>query len=512
MLRRKYTVFPNKTMSAIAQIPIVTGLNSNGFKKVSWHFEPELEQQFQASHYANIQPILRITTFCLAVLFALYVWRDYHDTGSLNVALSTATPFLFFTSVFALLRVPIFERYWKSFILIGGISSAVIALHSQASFMSMIHPPSALNEDTFGTASLFFGQQIRFFMICLALMHLPFKWSIVLNVLLLCIGFGEFTIEIMGGLMSSEQIGRFLQFTIPVGLAMVLGAWVEERLSRSAFQANYRLAQLQEEEHCKRVETEGMLRVLSQSIGSIVHDLGNPLTSVQSGVQTLDYLLSRDDFDDRETLRELAQVANQGSEMLDYLRLSLMEQTRVLEGQPAVVEAKPVGVKNIVELGARFQKPFISANRKPVFDVSEECLICADQMKLTTVFMNLIGNSLKYSDQQIQVRWQRVEEKKMLLVAVCDQGTKGVGLTETNAKKLFTPFRRLEAHKAIDGTGLGLMSIKNIVSAHGGEVWIEGYADGTPDSPHFSTGCSDYPPSLIEGFLTAFVVSCPLAD
>jgi len=58
---------------------------------------------------------------------------------------------------------------------------------------------------------------------------------------------------------------------------------------------------------------------------------------------------------------------------------------------------------------------------------------------------------------------------------------------------------------------LGLLSVQKIVEAHGGEVFIEGFADGAPDSLHFSTALKSYPAMLDEKHRTAFVVTCLLA-
>lgn len=81
--------------------------------------------------------------------------------------------------------------------------------------------------------------------------------------------------------------------------------------------------------------------------------MGNPLTSVQMGASTLDLFLDHDESD-KATLKEFTAIINRGAQMLNFLRLSLIEQTRVLEGQPIPVELKPVSVANIVEMGAEF--------------------------------------------------------------------------------------------------------------------------------------------------------------
>lgn len=97
-------------------------------------------------------------------------------------------------------------------------------------------------------------------------------------------------------------------------------------------------------------------------------------------------------------------------------------------------------------------------------------------MKLVTVLMNLIGNALKYSDAEVRVSWR--ERDGLLQLAVMDEGHQERGLSREEAARLFVPFGRLETHAAIEGTGLGLLSVQKIIEAHGGAVWIEGTGDG----------------------------------
>lgn len=225
----------------------------------------------------------------------------------------------------------------------------------------------------------------------------------------------------------------------------------------------------------------------------------------------------------------------------NYLRLSLIEQTRVLEGKPTPVDLRPITLCALVESGARFQKPHTISGREVQVE-REDARIYADEMKMVTVFMNLIGNALKYSDGTVRVAWRQGTESegseaqdesgaiagtensakigteigtKILQIAVLDEGTQGKGITQEQASKLFRAFGRLETHAAIEGTGLGLLSVQKIVEAHGGEVFIEGYLDGTPASSLFSTAKQIYP-SMLESFegayRTAFVLTCPLAS
>lgn len=179
-----------------------------------------------------------------------------------------------------------------------------------------------------------------------------------------------------------------------------------------------------------------------------------------------------------------------------------------MEGKPVPVELKPARVRAIVEAGAGFQKPRVAAGHTLSLE-GEELSICADEMKMVTVLMNLIGNALKYSDGPVCVTWRAHEET--LLLGILDVGTDGQGITREQAARLFQAFGRLETHAAIEGTGLGLLSVQKIVEAHGGEVFIEGHEGGNADSSRFSTAKANYPSLLQEPFRTAFVFTCPLA-
>ena len=281
-----------------------------------------------------------------------------------------------------------------------------------------------------------------------------------------------------------------------------------ERSQRREFLETYLLERERDEERDKRQHTENMLHVLSQAIGGIVHDLGNPLTNVQTGAQTLRYFVEDEDSaPDRETVLEFSEIILDGAQMLNYLRLSLMEQTRVLESKPIPIELAKTSLRRIAEAGAQYQKPKFVAGRKiqlPEDDVE----LLADEMKLITVFMNLIGNALKYSDGPVRIASKTHGET--LLVGIIDRGKKGRGISPEQAQKLFVPFGRLDTHSNIEGTGLGLLSVRAIAQAHNGDIYIEGREDGTPASAAFSTAKEAYPTLLQDGDCTAFILACPL--
>jgi signal transduction histidine kinase len=283
-------------------------------------------------------------------------------------------------------------------------------------------------------------------------------------------------------------------------------AFRNERAQRSKFAEQLLLTQERHQEHQKLEQTEKMLHVLGQAIGSIAHDLGNPLTIVHGSAETLKYLIKEDALD-KKTELEFLEMIMDGAQMLNYLRLSLMEQTRVLEGKPILVELQATDVRHLVEAGARYQQPKFSAGRHIAME-GENLGLLVDTTRFITVFMNLIGNAFKYSDGEVKVTWRTDEGR--VLVGVLDQGQKGRGISQAQAERLFVPFGRLDTHTQVEGTGLGLLSVRKIVEAHEGEAYIEGKTDGAMDSSIFSSAQGSYPRVLQDGFCTAFVTAFPL--
>jgi light-regulated signal transduction histidine kinase (bacteriophytochrome) len=96
-----------------------------------------------------------------------------------------------------------------------------------------------------------------------------------------------------------------------------------------------------------------------------------------------------------------------------------------------------------------------------------------DRSLLRQVFVNLIGNALKFSRNReapvIEVGC--IEESHETKFFIKDNG---VGFDEQYEHKLFGVFQRLHSEAEFEGTGIGLALVKRIIQRHGGRVWASG--------------------------------------
>lgn len=470
--------------------------NSSLLRPWRLRFDGDLECLFQQDYYAKNQRILRSGSIVFFLVSSALMMRSFFgseprpspSTGFVMLSLSLA--------IFSVTWLPGFWRYWQPTILL----LLFFAMSSALAIIAMTIQTLPAFTNSVSQVS-WFSSAVMMMIAISSTLRLNFRWAFLLNLSLALVGI-IWSLHFFEAPLPAVLAIFNLGVTVIV-IAMSFLAFSHERLQRETFLAHQRLAEKEASERSRRQQTETMLHVLSQAIGGIVHDLGNPLTSVQSGAQTMELFISGGDTNP-ETLREFLDIINDGAQMLNYLRLSLMEETRVLEGKPIPVDLKPVLVRSIVEAGARYQKPKFASGRRIIID-GEDVRLLLDEMKLVTVFMNLIGNALKYSDGEVRVTWRQDNDR--LLIGVQDQGLNGRGLTAQQAAHLFVPFGRLETHQEIEGTGLGLLSVQKIIEAHSGEIFIEGTEEGK-----FSTAQRPYFSLLDEGFRTAFVIVCPITS
>jgi PAS domain S-box-containing protein len=109
--------------------------------------------------------------------------------------------------------------------------------------------------------------------------------------------------------------------------------------------------------------------------------------------------------------------------------------------------------------------------------------LVTERLPLQQVFMNLIGNAVKYNNSADPwVAVEAAEAGAFHEFAVADNGP---GIAPEYHERIFGIFQTLEARDKVEGTGIGLSLVKKLVESRGGRVWVES-TEGTGSTFRFS--------------------------
>ncbi|WP_071461045.1 cell wall metabolism sensor histidine kinase WalK [Bacillus massilinigeriensis] len=207
-------------------------------------------------------------------------------------------------------------------------------------------------------------------------------------------------------------------------------------------------------------------------VANVSHELRTPLTTMRSYLEAL----SDGAWQDEEIAPTFLQTAQTETERMirlvnDLLQLSKMDSTDYHLKKEWV--NFPVFYNRIID---RFE---LTKDQKVTFIrklPDQAMFVEIDEDKITQVLYNIISNALKYSPEGGRITFQTEEQDGRILVSVADEG---VGVPKDNLKKIFDRFYRVDKARTrkLGGTGLGLAIAKEMVNAHGGEIWassIEG--------------------------------------
>ncbi|MCP4746536.1 MAG: HAMP domain-containing histidine kinase [Desulfobacteraceae bacterium] len=221
-------------------------------------------------------------------------------------------------------------------------------------------------------------------------------------------------------------------------------------------------------EMAERLRQEERLR--SDFISMLSHEIRTPLTSIRESVNMVG-----EEVMGPITARQHKFLEIAGSEIgriCDLLN-HLMQASR-LEPGALKLNREPVDSYSLVSTCIDSLKPLAAAKKISLLSEIPASTpdVLGDPQYIQQVFLNLIGNAIKFSDFQANV-WIRVggQNSNMLIFHVIDNGP---GILDKDQTKLFNKFYRAPAVRDhLDGVGLGLSITKNIVEAHGGTIGVQ---------------------------------------
>lgn len=213
-------------------------------------------------------------------------------------------------------------------------------------------------------------------------------------------------------------------------------------------------------EKAARTEAEKTARFGELLVGTVSHDLRNPLSAITAGAQLLAKAAREEP--QRRIVTRVVTSAGRMRRMLDQL----LDFTQIRIGQGLSLAPAPLDMEDLVRQIA--EETETAHGRAIDVDVGGDTMGVWDPDRLGQVLSNLLGNAAVHGDEgrpvAIGVDGRRAEA---VLVEIRNDGRIPAELLP----EIFEPFRRGRSAKA-RGLGLGLYITREIVRAHGGDVRV----------------------------------------
>ena len=191
----------------------------------------------------------------------------------------------------------------------------------------------------------------------------------------------------------------------------------------------------------------------------VAHEIRSPLTTIQLAARIL--IRSTNDQPPEE-LHMIDEAATQMGaivqDTLDYAKLGAVEEPK-----------ESIDLDFVLE-DALAQIAFLVKKRQA--DIASEALPTIDghRCQLVQLFVNLLENAIKYSEQTPRIRIAATEEADAYILSFKDAG---IGIAPEHRESVFRFLTRAHRDRDIQGSGIGLAICRRVVEQHGGEIWVE---------------------------------------
>ncbi len=209
--------------------------------------------------------------------------------------------------------------------------------------------------------------------------------------------------------------------------------------------------------------------IRKEFVANVSHELRTPITSILGFVETL----LDGACEDPSVSRHFLEIVFFQAERLQLIVNDLLLIAQIEEaGQGYELERSPVLVDEIFSCVANLLHSKASAKNITLsVKASPTLTVTAHRLLLEQALLNLVSNSIKYSNSGASVTLTSDVQEDRVILSVEDTG---IGIAKEHLPRLFERFYRVDTGRSREegGSGLGLAIVKHIISAHDGSIEV----------------------------------------
>lgn len=267
----------------------------------------------------------------------------------------------------------------------------------------------------------------------------------------------------MGVLLVGDQDDKLFAEE-DVRLLTILSGQVATAIEKSRLYElmNVRISRLEQEN--EKLENANKLKM--GYISHLSHEFKTPLTSIKAYVESLKDHIDDPDFKEKKDFLEV--VSNETDRLIRMVN-KVLDISKIEFGQ-RTLKRDLFDLKTVIDEVETSMQPYLLDKRLHLIAriADDVPMIDGDEDLIKQVFINLIGNAVKFSPQSSRIFVTAKEDAVSVKVTIRDEG---MGIPEEDLKNIFKHFYRVGAGVE-DGVGLGLAIVKNIIEQHGGYIHV----------------------------------------
>ncbi|HEV2529507.1 MAG TPA: ATP-binding protein [Thermomicrobiales bacterium] len=213
-------------------------------------------------------------------------------------------------------------------------------------------------------------------------------------------------------------------------------------------------------------------RERQEFIDTMAHDLRNPVAAIRGEAQLLARRAARGTLDESRMMRSLG-VIDDGTARMVRLIDDMVDTVYLSAGQPITLDVTEVDLSALIDDVVRNAGMVTSAHHFEV-EVRVPVTVQGDTVRLRRVLDNLISNAIKYSPNggtiAVTLDDATVDGRAGGTIMIADEG---IGIPPQDLPRLFDRFHRGANVGVIEGSGIGLSGVRQLVEQHGGRVSVE---------------------------------------
>jgi len=214
-------------------------------------------------------------------------------------------------------------------------------------------------------------------------------------------------------------------------------------------------------------EIKKLEQIKKDFVINVSHELRTPLTAIKGFLETM-----QSEIEDNEIATRYMNIISRHTNRLIDLVQDLLLLSEVENNALKIIFSQVNLYKFLKNVSKIFEQRLIDKNLKLIIECDNKDLkIDADTFKLEQVFINLIDNAIKYTDEG-SITISINNDSEHIFISIVDTG---IGIPDEDKDRIFERFYLVNKARTRKegGTGLGLSIVKHIVLNHNGIIKVE---------------------------------------